>query len=331
MPTTTRLFRLPPLVLVVLAALAASLIMIAVVLAGPAQAASLTVTTRHDELNSDGDCSLREAIEAANTNAGVDGCAAGSDTQRDTIQFAVGREPTLTVGSVLLITDDAGLTMTGQTKKITISGNDASRVFRVEPGAVFNLINLTVADGNTNLSGAGLRNSGGKVKVSNSTFSGNSAIGNNGGAILNGGTLTVSNSTFSGNGAPTGGGISVEFSTATLKNTIVANSTQGGDCTARFDGTIVDGRYNLEDDDTCGFSGANKSQSGVDPMRDPLANNGGPTQTMALQEGSPAIDKGKSFGATTDQRGQPRPVDFLDIPNARRGDGSGIGAYEVQP
>jgi hypothetical protein len=50
---------------------------------------------------------------------------------------------------------------------------------------------------------------------------------------------------------------------------------------------------------------------------------------MALQEGSKAIDKGNSFGATTDQRGLPRPADFPLITN--RGDGSDVGAYEVQP
>src|SRR5918994_5103801 len=83
----------------------------------PAWAANITVTTPDDELNTDGDCSLREAVEAADTNAAVDGCAAGSDTQRDTINFRVGQEATITLDSelsvsVLLITDDDGLTIT---------------------------------------------------------------------------------------------------------------------------------------------------------------------------------------------------------------------------
>lgn len=42
-----------------------------------AQAASLVVSTLDDELNSDGDCSLREAITAANTNTAADACPAG--------------------------------------------------------------------------------------------------------------------------------------------------------------------------------------------------------------------------------------------------------------
>jgi CSLREA domain-containing protein len=44
--------------------------------ASSASAASIVVTTTDDELNSDGDCSLREAVQSANTNAAVDACTA---------------------------------------------------------------------------------------------------------------------------------------------------------------------------------------------------------------------------------------------------------------
>ena len=43
-------------------------------------APSTTVSTTNDELNADGDCSLREAIQAANTDTGVDACPAGGPT-----------------------------------------------------------------------------------------------------------------------------------------------------------------------------------------------------------------------------------------------------------
>ena len=66
-------------------------------------------------------------------------------------------------------------------------------------------------------------------------------------------------------------------------------------------------------------------------MLSPLADNGGPTPTQALLWGGPAIDKGKSFGQTTDQRGVPRPHDLSSITNASGGDGSDIGAFEFVP
>jgi uncharacterized repeat protein (TIGR01451 family) len=54
--------------------------------------------------------------------------------------------------------------------------------------------------------------------------------------------------------------------------------------------------------------------------------------THALKCASPAIDKGKSFGSTTDQRGLIRPFDLSDTvyPDAVGGDASDIGAFEIQ-
>jgi hypothetical protein len=62
-----------------------------------------------------------------------------------------------------------------------------------------------------------------------------------------------------------------------------------------------------------------------------LQNNGGTTPTYALLVGSPAIDAGKSFGVTTDQRGLPRPYNNPSILDASGGDGSDIGAFEFIP
>src|SRR5262245_17451859 len=50
-----------------------------------AAGAMIIVTSLDDAVNADGNCSLREAITAANTNTPVDGCAAGSATDGDTI------------------------------------------------------------------------------------------------------------------------------------------------------------------------------------------------------------------------------------------------------
>lgn len=67
----------------------------------------------------------------------------------------------------------------------------------------------------------------------------------------------------------------------------------------------------------------------VDPKLGPQ-DNGGPTLTRGLPSGSPALDRGDAGVTTKDQRGYKRPVDFADVMNAPSGDGSDIGAFEVQ-
>jgi len=109
----------------------------------------------------------------------------------------------------------------------------------------------------------------------------------------------------------------------------VDNSPSGGSCY----GTITNGGYNLDSEGSCGFGTTNHSLSGttdnpLDPQLGSLADNGGPTLTHALLAGSPAIDKGSSFSATIDQRGLPRPSNFVGIVNAD--DGSDIGASALQ-
>lgn len=162
------------------------------------------------------------------------------------------------------------------------------------------------------------------VNVANSTFTGNSAQ-NEGGGIYNSaaGVMNITNATFSGNQAGTGGGV-FNLGTLTLRNTILATSTNGN-CS----GTIVDGGGNLR------WPASDSSCVGAygDPMLLPLADNGGPTQTMALGPGSGAIDAANDgiclapigppdYGAGgVDQRGITRP----------QGAHCDIGAYELIP
>jgi hypothetical protein len=223
-------------------------------------------------------------------------------------------------------------------KASTISGNRSAAVYGGTGGGIFNrgtlTIQTTTLSGNVEEArvgnfggGGGIRNAG-TLTINNSTISGNSA-GGTGGGIDNFGTLTIHNSTLSGNKASSGGGGGIANSsvaTATLQNSIVANSPAGGNC----GGTLTSKGYNLSSDSTCNF---NKSGdlNNTDPMLGPLQNNGGPTQTMALPAGSPAIDAGNPSGCTdshghllkTDQRGRPRP-DKEDT------GGCDMGAYERQ-
>jgi len=177
--------------------------------------------------------------------------------------------------------------------------------------------------------GGGILNNG-TLTINNSTVSGNSAIGSPGGAgggiWSNNRTLTINNSTISGNSASgTIGGIDNSSGTATLQNSIVANNL-GGNC----GGTMTSNGYNLSSDGTCSFKSTGDLNN-TDPKLGPLQDNGGPTHTMDLLSGSPAIDAGNPGGCTdgqghlltTDQRGMPRPD---------REDKSGcdMGAYEEQ-
>ena len=100
-------------------------------------------------------------------------------------------------------------------------------------------------------------------------------------------------------------------------NRYCGNFSQGGSV-GNFNGTITDLGHNLSSDGSGRFTGIG-SLTNTNPRLGPLANNGGPTLTMALLPGSPAIDAGDSAAApATDQRGFPRPCGF----------GPDIGGYE---
>jgi hypothetical protein len=188
--------------------------------------------------------------------------------------------------------------------------------------------NSTLSGNSATGLGGGIYNYIGTLTVTNSTLSGNSAPNSYGGGIYNqAGPLAVTNSTLSGNSATYGGG--GIFGTMTAKNTIVANSPSGGNCS----GTVTSDGHNLSDDGSC-FSGVSDiivlpGAAGLDPSG--LQNNGGPTQTIALLPASPAVDAipigpinycTATDGVTpisTDQRGVARP----------QGPACDIGAFEL--
>jgi hypothetical protein len=149
----------------------------------------------------------------------------------------------------------------------------------------------------------GIDNASGEVNVVNSTFVANQAPpGQIGGAIASAGTLTVIGSTLADNAATGGGGAIASrlHSKATIQNTIIFTSNKNTNCF----GTIFDGGHNVQyPGTTCG-----PTVPTVDPKLLPLADNGGPTQTIGLQADSPAIDAGdvsvcESMQDNMDQRG----------------------------
>jgi len=167
--------------------------------------------------------------------------------------------------------------------------------------------------------------SSGELRATNATFAGNRAAGGyaatesgaaNGGAVcVASGTGVLVNVTISGNradggygpgdegpGPANGGGLSCTNATVTLRNSILAYSASGGDAW----GVVTDAGYNICSDATANFS-AEGSLNNVDPRLGPLADNGGPTPTMLLLNGSPAQDAIPVGFPALDQRGVMRP------------------------
>jgi len=342
-------------------------------------------------------CTLREAINAANADAGA-----------ETITFA----PALTSGgpaTISLLTELPNITtdMTIQgpgANLLTVERNSGATNFRIftintgtviisgltiskgvlassgQGGGIFNNTGATLTINNCAISGnqvgssgfgggiysagtltlnsstinnnhvntsggegGGIYDAGASMNINNSTISGNTTgTDSKGGGIYNANALplVISNSTVTLNTTSTGalsagGGIYLASANLTLKNTIVGggNSSPVG---PDISGTLQSDGFNLIQS-TSGATinqngGAGPNITGQDPLLNPLADNGGGTFTHSLQCTSPAIDKGKNFGLTTDQRGGTRPFDLADsvYPNAAGGDGSDIGAYETQ-
>jgi len=156
----------------------------------------------------------------------------------------------------------------------------------------------------------------GSVKITNCTIAYNLGEFGQGGAGGQGGSSDYYPGfpgTSGTNGIAAGGIVALGSLTV---NTILASNSPSN-CI----GIITDAGHNLSSDNSCAFTNVG-SLNNTDPMLGLLADNGGPTLTMALLPGSPAIDGGDDSAAPpTDQRGFPRLV----------GAASDIGAYECNP
>jgi hypothetical protein len=292
--------------------------------------AAQVVTSNADD-GGGAETTLREAIDAV------------GDGEEITFNLSSGNE-TIILASELTI--DKSLTIDGDNiagsgVNIIVQANANSgaanyRVFNITGGTVI-LENMTVSNGNTSENGAGIYNSG-NLTINNSTVSGNTAT--YGGGIYNYGTMSLSNSTVSGNTATYGGGI-YNYGTMSLSNSTVSGNTatdNGGICNydtislsnsivadnngnSDFYGSVTDDGYNIIGTSN-GATWSAETQTGVnnDALKiQPLADNGGSTETMAVAVGSVAIENGyyDTTVTTTDQRGV-----------VRNSTGQTIGAYE---
>ncbi len=248
------------------------------------------------------------------------------------------------------IFNSASLTLTD----CTLSGNSAS----FHGGAILNngsssgnatliLNNCTLTGNSSTMSGGAILNLGSAsghatLTLTNCTLNQNSAS-QHGGAIYNDGTnagnaaLTLTNCTFNQNTSTlVAGGIYNDAfnqgqvsgtATLVLGNTIIRSGANGANL-VNEQGTITSQGSNLSSDAAGGDAstgpGGFLNQAGdsrnTDPQLGLLQSNGGPTDTVALLEGSPAINAGNdALSPSTDQRGQPR-VGVSDI-----------GAFEFTP
>src|SRR5262249_35574821 len=162
--------------------------------------------------------------------------------------------------------------------------------------------------------GGGFENAG-VASLTNVTVSGNATSGRGGGIFqaASGGKLTLRNVTIADNSAAIAAGGVQDMSSAVhteLINTIVAANVApaSGDC----NGTLTSDGFNLVQDVAgCTIAGDPTGNIlGAAAHLMPLADNGGPTRTMALRNSSPAIDAGSNAACpATDQRGLARPRD----------------------
>jgi hypothetical protein len=184
--------------------------------------------------------------------------------------------------------------------------------------------------------GGGIYNQNhGTLLLVNCTLANNSAVGAGnawGGAVVNdAATASLLNATLDGNsfvidptivGSVQAIGLGSSLLTTNNGTTLLTNSilfaTAGQ---TNVSGQVSDGGHNISSDASGAFTAAS-SRNSTDPLLGTLGFYGGPTPTIPLQPGSPAVDAADTAaGPATDQRGVTRPV----------GAASDIGAFELTP
>jgi len=229
-------------------------------------------------------------------------------------------------------TFSTNLTLSNCTLRGNRAGNENGGALHLEV-SVTNLNNSTLRNNRAGFAGGGIYAESLTTTLTNCTLSGNSARTRGGGIFDEAGNVTLISCTLDHNrSARYGGGVDNLSGNLYVTNTIVSNSTPRN-C---GDDPVTSNGHNLSSDHTC-FTTGGTDLVNTKPLLAPIANYGGPTETMALctaagmpsvscTAASPAIDAGDDSvtgppdNLTTDQRGLPRPG----------GAHVDIGAFEVQ-
>ena len=224
--TTQNGGRLRPALQAVLAALLLG--GVAALAAAPAAAASITVTTTSDTAAA-GECTLREALHAANSDTAVGGCVAGNGS--DTITFAGDVTGTIQLTATLPAISTAMTIIGPGADVLAVRGDRGAttpvvRNLMITPNGTLSLSGLMVSDVEGDFGGA-IGNEG-TLTLTAVTLTGNLGAGftvsdSFGGGVANSGTLTVVDSAITGNEASFGAGI-YNGGTATLVNSTVAGN-----------------------------------------------------------------------------------------------------------
>jgi CSLREA domain-containing protein len=195
-------------------------------------AATFTVTKTADtnDFVCDADCSLREAVDAANNDGAPSTILFDSSLSFQTVLVTGGE----------LVTRFEPLTINGLgAHKLTISGGGVNRIFAIVDNPAFTLTAVRITGGNGNGGGGGIGGALASFGTANITFDrvhfvGNGASTQAGAVYMNSGTNTISNSTFSGNNTPQCGALSL----VGVGNTTITNSTFSGNTTSNLAGAI---------------------------------------------------------------------------------------------
>jgi hypothetical protein len=222
------------------------------------------------------------------------------------------------------ITNLGNLTLLDVTLSRNKAGDDAG-AFDNDGGQIV-LENVTVWKNKAKDEAGGFESEGvGIVTGTNVTISANKARDTGGANVEQGGLLVLTNVTVTGNKAKEGGGgLNNEGdagSALELTNGILDKNKK-----VNCEGTIESLGGNVESGTSCGFAPPDDLGGVADMGLEPLADNGGPTETHAIGPDSPAVDFGQDTACPpTDQRDLPR----FDAP-AVQGSICDSGAFEFQ-